>query len=114
MISLINKEDVKLLYLKGYNAVEIANKLDENTEAIRKCIQRNFQNLKHKHDIAIIQRKEEIKAINYEANKCISDRSFILKNRSIYKTKENGDIVLNKEVSGTVTWDTPRRLANEN
>jgi hypothetical protein len=111
---LLDKENVRELYLKGYNAVEIARKLHENTETVRKCIQRNFGNLKYKHEIALNQRKEEQRAVNYESKQYISDKSFILKNRTIYKTLPNGDIVLNKEVSGTVTWDTPRRLVNEN
>jgi uncharacterized protein YjcR len=111
---LLYKEDVRELYLKGYNAAEIAKKLCEKVEAVRKCIQRNFSNLKRKHEIALTQRKEEIKAVNYESKQYISDRAFILRNRSVYKTLPNGDIVLNKKVSGTVTWDTPRRLVNEN
>lgn len=110
----IDKDIVKELYLKGYNAAEISISIDSNTEAIRKCIQRNFSHLKLKHEIAIIQKKEAIKAINYEASKYISDKSFILKNRSIYRTKINGDIVLNRAVAPVVTWDTPKTLINEN
>lgn len=111
---MLDKEKIKGLYLNGYDATKIAKKLSVEIEAVRKCIQRNFGYLKQKHEIAIIQRKEEIKATNYESNRYISDRSFILKNRSVYKTLPSGDIVLNREVSGVVTWDTPRRLINEN
>lgn len=111
---MLDREDVRVLYLKGYNAVEIAKKIHAETEAVRKCIQRNFWAYRHKHEIALTERKEEIRAVNYESKQYISDRAFILKNRSIYKTQPNGDIVLNKEVAGTVTWDTPRRLVNEN
>ena len=111
---MLDKEIVRSFYLHGYNAVEIAKKISSNVETVRKCIQRNFGDLKLKHDIAVIQRKEEIKAVNYEANNWISDRSFILKNRSIYKTLPNGDIVINREVAPITTWDTPRRLVNEN
>lgn len=111
---MLDKELVKSFYLQGYNAVEIAKKVSSNTEAVRKCIQRNFGDLKLKHEIAVIQRREELKATNYESNRYISDRAFILKNRSIYKTLPNGDIVINREVAPIVTWDTPRRLVNEN
>lgn len=114
VILLLNKEAVKALYLKGYNAVEISKKIDGEVEAIRKCIQRNFSNLKQRHELAVTQRKEEVKAVKYEANRYMSDRTFILKNRSVYITLGNGDIVLNKEVAGTITWDTPKRLVNEN
>lgn len=111
---MLDKENVRILYIKGYNAVEIAKKLHAETEAVRKCIQRNYWAYRHEHERALTERKEELKATNYESKRYISDKSFILKNRSIYKTLPNGDIVLNKEVSGTVTWDTPRRLVNEN
>ena len=39
--------------------------------------------------------------------------SFVLKNRSIYETLDNGDIVLKKEARKIVTDDTPRRLKNK-
>lgn len=110
----VNKNQIEKLYLEGYNANEIAKKLKCNVETVRKCIQRNFGNLKCKHDIAVVQRREVIKATNYEANKFMGDSTFIKKNRSIYKTKPDGDIVINKDVAPVVTWDTPRRLNNEN
>lgn len=114
-MKLIKDKDIILeLYLQGYNATEIAKKLNKSVEAIRKCIQRNYSHLKERHKISTIARKETVRAVNYEANKFISDRSFIKKNRSIYRTKENGDIVVNKKVAPVVTWDTPRRLKNEN
>lgn len=111
---MLDKEIVRSFYVNGYNAVEIAKKISSNVETVRKCIQRNFGDLRLKHEIAVVQRKEELKAINYESNRYISDRSFILKNRSIYKTIPNGDIVINREVAPVTTWDTPRRLVNEN
>ena len=111
---MLSKEIVKGFYLEGYNAAEIAKKLKVGTDSVRKCIQRNFGNLKLKHKVAVVQKKEELKTINYEANKYMSDKAFVLKNRSIYKTLPNGDIVTNKEVAPVITWDTPRRLINEN
>lgn len=112
---MLDKDRVKELYLQGYNAVEIAHRIKAKTEAVRKSIQRNLNNFdKERHEEALRIRREVIRATNKESTKYISDRSFILKNRSIYKTLPNGDIVLNKEVSGPVTWDTPRRLVNIN
>lgn len=111
---MIDIEEVKYLYLKGYNAVEIAKKLDNKTEAVRKCIQRNLSHLKGKHLIAKKELQEERRAVNSESTRYISDKSFVLRNRSIYETLPNGDIVLKKECRGIVTWDTPRRLVNEN
>lgn len=113
---MLDKERVKELYLNGYNAVEIAKLLKANKEAVRKCIQRNYNYASYKeaHEIALTARREEKRAINRESTRFISDKSFIMKNRSIYKTLANGDIVLDKVKAGTVTWDTPRRLVNEN
>ena len=111
---MLDKERITTLYLKGYNAVEIAKNMNVNKESVRKCIQRNLGNLKLKHDIAVAQRKDSLRAIKYESKKYISDRAFILSNRSAYKTLDNGDIVLNREVAGAVTDDIPTRLVNEN
>lgn len=113
MKSKLEKEKVKKLYLGGLKSSEIARKLGVEKDTVKKCIQRNFSHLKHKHDIAVVQRRENIKATNYEANKYMGDSTFIKKNRSIYETKLNGDIVINKRVAPVVTWDTPKKLINE-
>ena len=110
----VDKKQIEKLYLEGYNANEIAKKLKYNVETVRKCIQRNFSNLKVKHEIAVVRKREVLRSVNYEANKYMGDSTFIKKNRSIYKTKPDGDIVINKEVAPIVTWDTPKRLVNEN
>ena len=43
----------------------------------------------------------------------MSDKTFILKNRSLYETKKDGDIVLKKDIDCAITWDVPRRLTNK-
>ncbi|MBN1042532.1 DNA-binding response regulator [Clostridium botulinum] len=110
----LDKELVKKSYLEGLTTLEIARKLDLKKDTVKKCIQRNFNYLKRDHEIAVVQRREVIKAVNYESNKFMGDSTFIKKNRSIYKTKPDGDIIIDKEVAPVVTWDTPRRLVNEN
>lgn len=110
---MLDKMKVEKLYRNGYNAVEIAKILLSTKAAVQKCIQRNFNKFHSEHNIAKRTRKEALKAINYEGNKYMSDITFIKKNRSIYKTLENGDIVLNQEVSGVVSYDTPTRWTNE-
>lgn len=112
----MNKELVKQLYMNGLNAVEIAIELKINKYAIQKCIQRNFKNVKNLH---IMNRKslkyhekQVEKAVNYESKKYMSDKTFILKNRSIYKTKSNGDIVQRKDTDCLIPWDAPKRLTN--
>ena len=109
----INKNEVGKLYITGYDARQISEILCVNVESVRKCIQRNYSHFRKRHQEALRERKDSIKAINYECNRFISDKSFVQKNRSIYKTKENGDIVLNEDLGYIFTADTPRRLNNE-
>lgn len=114
MKAILDKEKVKDLYLDGFTDSEIAKKLNSKKDTVKKCIQRNFCNLRREHQSSVVRRREVIKAVNYEANRYIGDRSFVIHNRSIYKTNPKGDIVVNKEVAPVITWDTPRRLTNEN
>lgn len=109
----IDKYKVGMLYIQGYDARQISKILSANVETVRKCIQRNCSHVRKRHEEALIDRKGSIKAVNYECNRFISDKSFIQKNRSIYKTKPDGDIVLNKDLGYVFTSDTPRRLVNE-
>ncbi|MBP3931688.1 MAG: DNA-binding response regulator [Peptostreptococcaceae bacterium] len=113
----LDKELVKQLYANGLNAREISEQLNENKSAVNKCIQRNFKDLKPIH---LKNRKylkfyeDEVKKITkYESKQYMSDKTFILKNRSIYKTEKDGDIVLKKDIGCAVPWDVPRRLTNE-
>lgn len=115
------KPKIEELYLKGFNASQITNILNSNLEdkkikreTIQKHIQRNLLDKKMQHNIKVLENKEAIKAVNYEATRCMSDKSFISKNMSIYKTKKNGDIIIDKEIAPCITWDTPKRLNNEN
>lgn len=110
---MLDKVKISNLYLSGYNAAEIAKIIKSNAETVRKCIQRNYSHLKKRHERALIERKESLRAINYEATRCMTNKAFITKNRSIYKTNKDGDIVLNRKVAPVVTWDTPLRLTNE-
>lgn len=115
-----SRNKIEELYLKGFNASQITSILNSSLEdkkikkeTIQKHIQRNLLNKKMQHNIKVLEKKEAIKATNYEATKYMTDKSFVNKNRSIYVTKKNGDIVLNKEIALVTTWDTPRRLNNE-
>ena len=108
----MNKELVSQLYANGLSAKEIAEEL-----AIKMCIQRNFKDLKPIH---LKNRKhlkfyenEVRKITKYESKQYMSDKTFILKNRSLYETKEDGDIVLKKDIGYSIPWDVPRRLTNE-
>lgn len=113
----MNKELVKQLYSNGFNAREISEELNVNKAAVNKCIQRNFKDLKPIH---LKNRKQlkfyenEVRKITkYESKQHMSDKTFILKNRSLYETKKDGDIVLKKDIDCAIPWDVPRRLVNE-
>ena len=113
----LNKELVKQLYCNGLNAREISEQLNVNKSAVNKCIQRNFKEFKSIH---LKNRKhlkfyenEVRKITKYESKQYMSDKTFILKNRSLYETKEDGDIVLKKNIGCAIPWDVPRRLTNE-
>lgn len=113
----MNKDLVGQLYLNGLNAREIAEQLNVNKSSVNKCIQRNFKEFKFIH---LKNRKhlkfyenEVRKITKYESKQYMSDKTFILKNRSLYETKKDGDIVLKKDIDCAITWDVPRRLTNE-
>ncbi|WP_321993855.1 helix-turn-helix transcriptional regulator [Clostridium butyricum] len=111
---MLDKEQVKNLYLDGLNAVQIAQRLSVQVETVRKCIQRNHKKFKVSHKASKIRNKEVKKITEYEAKQFMSDAVFIKKNRSIYKTNKDGDIVLDKSIAPVVSFDTPRILKNEN
>lgn len=117
------KKIVRELYKSGYNSKEIAEIITKENlkdgiykkttpESIKKCIQRNFKEYKKEHKINAAGRKEVKRALDYESKKFISDKSLILKNRSAYKTRINGDIVLKKETDYVFASDMPRKLIN--
>ncbi|WP_061342938.1 hypothetical protein [Clostridium botulinum] len=108
---MLDKIRVKEYYLKGYSYNKIASILKEKPETIKKCIQRNLKEFRKSHTAEKIRKKEVDRITRQESKKYMSDKDFIKRNRSIYKTKKNGDIVLNKDV--VVTFDTPKRLINE-
>ena len=75
----INKNEVGKLYITGYDARQISEILCVNVESVRKCIQRNYSHFRNRHQEALRERKDSIKAINYECNRFISDKSFVQK-----------------------------------
>ena len=111
---MIDKEKVKELYLKGYSSVLIAEELKCKPETVRNCIERNFKQFKSSHLATKIINKEIDRVTRHEVKQYMSDMTFIKKNRSIYKTNDNGDLFIDKNIAPVVSFDTPRRLKNEN
>lgn len=111
---MVDKEKVKELYLKGYSSVLIAEELKCKPETVRKCIERNFKQFKSSHLATKITNREIDRVTKHEAKQYMSDITFIKKNRSIYTTNVDGDLVIDKNIAPVVSFDTPKRLKNEN
>lgn len=111
---MLDKEKVKELYLEGYGPSQISNILKCKPETVRKCIERNFKQFKSSHLATKIRNKEIDKITRHESKQYMSDAAFIEKNRSIYKTNSDGDIVIDVNVAPVVSFDTPKRFRNKN
>lgn len=111
---MLDKEKVKELYLEGYGPSQISNILNCKPETVRKCIERNFKQFKSSHLATKIRNKEIDKITRHESKQYMSDAAFIEKNRSIYKTNSDGDIVIDVSVAPVVSFDTPKKFKNEN
>lgn len=110
----LNKDEVKKLYIDGLNSKEIAEKLGTTHESVRKCINRNFKELKIAHEKAKQERKDIARIAKQEVKKYMPDSTYIKKNRSIYETnKETGDIELRKDLSFEIPYDVPTILKTE-
>lgn len=110
---MLDKQMVKELYLKGENYIRIASILNAKPDTIRKHIYRNLREFRNSHEAEKIRRKEIDRITRYESKSCMSDNVFINKNRSVYKTDAEGNIVINKDVAPVISFDTPIRLVNE-
>ena len=108
----LDKEKIERVYLKGYNYIEIAKVFNWKPESVRKCIQRNFKELKSQHELERDRRKAIDRALKREVNGFMTSRNFVKTNPSIYTQNSKGDLVLKK---GTVCYtnDTPKVLRNE-
>ena len=110
-------------YNSGFTYAEIAKFMFMSINTVKTIVNTWIKNLpttsqefvRRKHQIEKNAKKETVKAVNYEATMEMGDKAFILKNRSIYNTKKNGNITLKSEneLECKVTWDTPRRLNND-
>ncbi len=121
----IEREQLLIMdyYTKGLTCKEIAKKLGLKENTVRTRVNRVMNkmsnkaqlNLREIHNLNRLERKEWDKAVNYEINKEMGKKSFILKNRSVYNSRLNGNIVLKseKELGCSISWDTPKNLVND-
>lgn len=61
-----------------------------------------------------IRDKEIDRITRFEDKQYMSDSVFIKKNRSIYETNADGDLLINTKVAPVVSYDTPQKLKNNN
>lgn len=109
---MLDKEKVKELYLEGYGPSQISNILNCKPETVRKCIERNFKQFKSSHLATQIRNKEIDRITRHESKQYMSDATFIKKNRSIYKTNNDGDLIIDINVAPVITFDTPITFKN--
>lgn len=109
-----NIENIKMLYLKGYNSIEISKMLNIKSVNVQRIIQRKFQALKQINEHNFFLRKEVEKVLNYENSRFIGDSQLVKKNINVYDTNLAGDRVLNKKNGYIYTSDMPVKLINEN
>ena len=103
--------DIKDLYVVGYNAREIANKLGHKYENVQKYIQRNLKEFKEINKQNRVIKKEMIRAVDNMNNSYISNSAILEWNRQSYDYNENGNIVFN-EKHGARPLDLPKTFYN--
>lgn len=114
----LDKQDqfnkIKELYLKGYNAKEIAKLLELSHGHIRNYISENLKGYGFEHRKARDLNKSIIKAINSTNNSYISNVSFLRQNRQSYKYDRNGNLAFDESTRGTRTIDVPKKFYKKN
>lgn len=110
---MLNKVQVKELYIKGFNAKEIAVKLDAKSDTVQRCINRNFS----KHKLIHLQNranyKSIISSINYQNKKHMSDSSLLRWNRQSYNYNEKYDLVFDEKTRGLKPGDMNSVIKNK-
>lgn len=108
------KMEIKRLYIEGYNAREISERLNKSHGTIRNYIYKDFKDLKSIHEKAKQARKDIARIAKQETKKYMPDSTFVKKNRSVYETnKKTGDIELRKDLGFAIPYDVPTILKTE-
>lgn len=101
-------EKIKQLYLKGYNAKEIADILNLSHGHIRNFISVNLRERSQEHRKSRDLNKSIIKSINNMNNSYISNAAFLKQNRQSYKYNKNNNLVFDEDTRGTRPTDVPK------
>lgn len=100
-------ENIKRLYIKGYNAKEIADYLAFTHKYMREYISENLKVYRAEHIKNRNINKEIVKAVDNTNNSFMSNSSFLNWNRQSYDYNKNGNIVFN-EKRGSRVKDVPK------
>lgn len=117
------KRQIKImeLYNEGHTYKEISEITNLSESLVKKKVNNwinkmplNSQELVRKnHKLNSIDKKRIEKTMKYESKRTMSDKEFIIKNRSIYNTSITGNILLKSDLEFGITWDTPKKLKNK-
>ncbi|WP_343101983.1 hypothetical protein [Romboutsia sp. MSSM.1001216sp_RTP31141st1_G3_RTP31141_220114] len=106
--------DIKKLYLKGYNAKEIAKMIGDSHSLVRKYISQNLlrkYGLEHRKTREL--NKSIIRVVDNINNSYIPNRPFLNWNRQSYDYNKNGNLVFN-EKRGIRPKDAPKTFYKKN
>lgn len=103
----LNRERIKELYIKGYNANEISKILELKYDRVRKFIFRNFLEYKDIHKENRTKEKSIKRAIDNDVNSYITNDNFLKFNRQAYKYNENMNITFDDSIA-LRTYDVPK------
>ncbi|EOE7347203.1 hypothetical protein PV669_16490 [Clostridioides difficile] len=103
----VDIEATRRLYLKGYNAKEIADILNKDANTVDLCIYRNCIDLKKIHKENRIIRKDTLKLLDRHNKTYINDGSLLKYNRQSYKNDRNGNLKFDKR-RGSKPYDIPK------
>lgn len=110
---MLDKSKVGRLHLKGYNSTEIAEILSVKSSTVRKCISRNFSEMKAEHQIARTRKETIERSLNKEVNSYIGSAAMVRANPSVFISNSKGDLVRKKGDGFVFTNDMPKVLRNE-
>lgn len=103
-------EAIKELYLKGYNAKEIAMLRNVTHGYMRGYISQNLKKYSFEHRKARDLNKSIIKAINTMNNSYMSNQSFLRQNRQSYNYDKKGNLEFDEVTRGTRPTDVPKKI----
>lgn len=104
-------DEIKNLYVKGYNISEISKILELDKNNVKMHVSRNLGPFKVQHEKSRKENEEIKKVVSKMSKSFISDQSLLKINRQSYNYNKNYDLVFN-ESRGERPFDLPKRYKN--